>query len=371
MPDAPPLEGEPVADLEALGPEWDELAARSDNVFATRAWLATWWRHVGRDRPLRLHALREPDGRLVAIVPLYLAAGRPVRTLRLLGHGPTDQLGPVCAVADRARALAALPSVLARSGGWDLAITDELPHTDAGTEPAPAGATVLARTPGHAVVFGAGGIEAWAGSRSANLRDQLRRGRRKLAALGTVTFRTTEDPAQLTRDLDALFDLHDRHWSRRPGGSRAYEGREAFHRDVARTFLDRGWLRLRFLELDGVPVAALHSFWFDGVESHYQGGRDPALDACSVGLLLHEHAIRSSAEGGDREYRFLRGDEPYKARLANRTEEQVTLAWSQGMVGSGARALVAHLDRLDRNQARWVPAPWAWGTGGSPRWTRP
>jgi CelD/BcsL family acetyltransferase involved in cellulose biosynthesis len=360
---------EPVPGIDDLAEEWDRLAARSDNVFATRLWLATWWRHFGRDRPLRLRALRDPDdGGLVAIVPLYVAARAPVRTLRFLGHGPTDQLGPVCAVDDRRRALAALPAALASAGRWDLAIADELPDLAGGP---PAGAAVLARTPSHAISFDAGGSAGWFASRSPNLRDQLRRGRRKLAAQGEVTFRLADDPARLERDLDLLFELHERHWSRRPGGSRAYAGREAFHRDVARSFLASGGLRLRFLELDGVPVAALHSFWFDGVESHYQGGRDPAFDACSVGLLIHEHAIRASADAGDREYRFLRGDEPYKVRLANRTDQQVGVAWARGPAGHAAQRAVAQLPRLSRRQARWVPAPWAWGTGGSPRWGRP
>ncbi|MCU1369960.1 MAG: hypothetical protein JWO77_1154 [Ilumatobacteraceae bacterium] len=369
MPAPPVLVVEPVDGIDDLSEAWDELAAAGDNVFATRTWLTAWWHHFGRDRPLQIHALRDPvDGRLVAIVPLYRSARVPVRTIRFLGHGPTDQLGPVCAVADRARALAAIPAVLTRAGSWDLAIADELPDLGAGP---PGGATVMARTPAQVVAFGDAGGDAWLAARSANLRDQLRRSHRKLAGLGRVSFRTTDDPAQLDRDLDRLFDLHDRHWSRRPGGSRAYLGREAFHRDVARSFLDLGWLRLRFLELDGLPVAALHSFWFDGVESHYQAGRDPAFDACSVGLLVHEHAIRASADAGDREYRFLRGDEPYKARLASRTDHQVAVAWSRGAAGGVGRAAVAQLPRLSRQQARWVPAPWAWGTGGSPRWGPP
>lgn len=360
---------EPIGSIDEVGATWDRLAARSGDVFATRAWLSTWWQHFGRDRPLRLVGLRDPaDGELVAIVPLYLAARRPVRTLRFLGHGPTDQLGPVCAAGDRARVLAELPAALAQAGPWDLAIADELPASPAAP---PAAAIVLARTPAHVVAFDDGGGDAWLAARSANLRDQIRRGRRKLDGLGRVTFRVSDDPERLDRDLDALLDLHHRHWARRPGGSRAYAGREPFHRDVARSFLDRGWLRLRLLELDGRPVAALHSFWFDGVESHYQGGRDPALDACSVGLLLHDHAIRASAGAGDREYRFLRGDEPYKARLATRTDEQVTWAWSRGAAGGAARTAVAQLPRLTRRQARWVPAPWAWGTGGSPRWGPP
>lgn len=364
------LVAEPVATLDEQAQAWDELADRSDNVFATRAWLTSWWQHFGRGRPLRLALLRDADdGRIVALVPLYLAARRPMRIVRFLGHGPTDQLGPVCAVADRHRAVAALPAVLRSQRGWDLLIADELPDT--GEAPSAPPARVVGRTPTHAIALDGVTGDRWFAARSAKLRHQLRHDERKLAQLGRVTFRTTDDPDRLPRDLDALFDLHRRHWARRPGGSRAYVGREAFHRDVARRFLDRGWLRLHLLELDGLPVAALHSFWFDGVESHYQGGRDPALDHCSVGLLLHHRAIRACAAAGGREYRFLRGDEPYKLRLADRSDHQVTVTWANSAWGDAAQALVAQVPILSRRQARWVPAPWAWGTGGAPRWGKP
>ena len=103
---------DPVADLESVRGEWTDLAARSDNVFATYEWLAAWWRHFGRDRPLLLTSVRDAAGDLVAILPLYLAARRPVRVVRFLGHGATDQLGPVCAVADRDRARRALADFL-------------------------------------------------------------------------------------------------------------------------------------------------------------------------------------------------------------------------------------------------------------------
>lgn len=365
-----PLLIEPVADLDAVRRTWDELAAGSDDVFATPEWLGAWWRHFGRDRPLHLRLLRDPaSGRPVALVPLYLAARAPVRVLRLLGHGPTDQLGPVCAVADQARALAALPAVLDTVDGWDLAIADELP--DALPSPPPGSGAVLARTPTHAIALAGTTGDAWFAARTPKLRHQLRHDARQLADQGQVAFRTTTDPDRLDRDLDALFDLHHRHWARRPGGSRAYVGREPFHREVARTFLDRGWLRLHLLEVDGRPVAALHSFWFDGVESHYQGGRDPAFDRFGVGLLLHEHAVRACADAGGRAYRFLRGDEPYKLRLADRTDHQVTVAWTRTGRGRAGRALAAQRPRLSTAQARWLPAPWAWDTGGAPRWGRP
>lgn len=360
---------ETTSDLESLRPVWQDLAARSDDVFATYEWLATWWRHFGRDRELLLTTVRESDGRVLAILPLYAAATRPARVVRFLGHGATDQLGPVCAVADRARARAALHRFLVgpTAPRWDLVIADELPVSDDRH-----GARLLARMPTHVVSLAASGTGAdgWLATRPPKLRAQLARDGRRLEELGDVTFRIADDPSAVDRDLDLLLDLHRRRWDP-VGGSRSFAGREAFHHEVVRTFLADDRLRLRFLELDGRAIAAAYSFRFDGVESHYQGGRDPAYDRCSVGLLLHRHAIRTCADEGVREYRFLRGDEPYKRRLADEVVEQESLAWTRGPLGDVAGAAVAQLPRLSRTQARWVPASWAWGTGGSPRWGAP
>lgn len=361
---------ETTSDLASLRGPWKELAGQSDNVFATYEWLSTWWRHFGRNRPLLLTTVRDDRGELIAILPLYLATRRPLRVVRLIGHGATDQLGPVCAAVDRHRAAHALAVFVTEhlDGRWDLAIADELPCA-----PEPLGtAHLLDRSPTHVVSLGSTGTtaDAWLASRSAKLRAQLARSGRKLERLGAVTYRTADDPATVAADLDLLMDLHRQRWDP-VGGSRSYAGREAFHHDIARTFLDRGWLRLRFLEVDGVAVAAAHSFRFAGAESHYQGGRDPAFDSCSVGLLLQRHAIRSCADEGVAEYRFLRGDESYKRRLADHTVTQHSVAWARGPLGATVRAAIAGLPRLTRTQARWVPAPLAWGTGGTPRWGAP
>ncbi|WP_426574527.1 GNAT family N-acetyltransferase [Aquihabitans sp. McL0605] len=359
----------PFRDFAEAEAAWRALAADSDNVFSTFEWLHTWWRHFGRDRRLLLTGVVDGEGDLIAILPLYQAARRPLRVIRLIGHGATDQLGPVCAAGDRADALAAMARFLTEAGtrSWDVALADELPI--AGTAGAP-GARTLGVDQGRVAPLTGCTGQQWLATRPRKLRDQLRRDGRRLEALGTVGFRTTGSEAALDEDLDHLLRLHHLRWDP-AGGSRAYAGREAFHHDVARTFLDRGWLRLRFLELDGWPVAALHSFRFDGTESHYQGGRDPAFDRCSVGLLLQDRAIRACADEGVREYRFLRGDEAYKARLADATVELQSVAWARGRRGDLAVAGLARLPRLSLAQKRWVPAPYAWGTGGSPRWGNP
>ena len=57
---------------------------------------------------------RDADGATAVVLPLYVNRTRPLRVLRFVGHGAADQLGPVCAPADRERVAAALRPLLAR-----------------------------------------------------------------------------------------------------------------------------------------------------------------------------------------------------------------------------------------------------------------
>ena len=65
-----------------------------------REWLLTWWRHYGKARR-QLIGLARAGGDLVAIVPLYEWWRHGIPVLRFVGHGPSDQLGPICAPLSR------------------------------------------------------------------------------------------------------------------------------------------------------------------------------------------------------------------------------------------------------------------------------
>ncbi len=171
--------------------------------------------------------------------------------------------------------------------------------------------------------------------RSSNFRSQVRRKERKLIRDHGLTYRLSDDPARLDRDLDTLFALHRARWAEE--GSGAMDGaREAFHRDFAPQALDRGWLRLWIAEADGQPVAVWYGFRFGGADWYYQFGRDPEWDKTSVGLVLLAHTVREAIADGQREYKLLRGGEGYKDRFATGDPGLETVA-----VGRGARGRAA------------------------------
>jgi dTDP-4-amino-4,6-dideoxygalactose transaminase/CelD/BcsL family acetyltransferase involved in cellulose biosynthesis len=318
---------EPIDSFEAVREEWVELAERSRNVFATWEWASIWWRHFGGDRDLLAKLCRSRRSRSIAILPLYRWSSHPLRVLRFVGHGPADELGPVCAPADQIVATRALRRVLAETR-WDIFLGERLSGDGWG---ALLGAKTLRRESSPVLRFDGVSVDELESSWSSKLRKQLRYDQRRLEREHNVVFRLADDPARLDADLDSLFRLHAARW----GGS-SFTIREAFHRDFAARAFERGWLRLWFLEVDGKAVSTWYGFRFMGVESHYQGGRDPAWRRSSVGSILLAHTIRAAAADGMQEYRFLRGAEKFKYRFATDDPQIETVGMGRGPLGRAA-----------------------------------
>ena len=338
-PAAPALER--LESLAAAEPLWRELAERSENLFATFEWAEAWVRHLGNDRPLHLFAARDADGRALALLPLVEAARRPVRVLRMIGHGPADRLEPICAPADRPAAARALRAALQQIP-HDLFLADELPTADGWA--AMLGATTLRTEPSPVLATAGLTFDAFLAARSRNFREQVRRRERKLRKAHEVEFRLTEDPAALDAGLDTLIALHDKRWG---GSTDTFEGAVgAFHRDFARAALDRGWLRLWTMEVDGAAVAAWYGLRYADVEWFYQSGRDPEWDQASVGFILLSHTVRSAMDDGVREYRLLRGGEEYKGRFSTHDPGLQTAAIARTLAGRAAVAAASAVRRI-------------------------
>jgi CelD/BcsL family acetyltransferase involved in cellulose biosynthesis len=337
----PPILLEPLGPLEAIDAEWAALARECRNVFSTPEWASTWWRSRGEELAPLVFACRAEDGALVAVLPLYLSNNRPVRVARFIGHGPADQLGPVCAPSSRVVAARALESV-AESAGVDLLLAELLPGGEEWD-------VALGRSPVHVesspTISLAGGWDAYLASRSANFRQQVRRREQRLSRNYALEFRLAQDPARLQDDLDALFALHVARWGKEQSEFLRWE---AFHRDFAALALDRGWLRLWFLHLDNNRVAAWYGFRFGGVESYYQAGRDPKRSDDSVGFVLLAHTIREAAHDGMNEYRLLRGAEPFKHRFADADSGLATFTLARGIRGRIAALAASAALRSDR-----------------------
>ena len=333
---------EAVDGFNALEHEWDALAERSGSIFATSLWSRLWWEHFGGGRELLLHAARSSDDSLTAVLPLYARRHRFPRVLRFLGHGPSDELGPVYGHGEHATAARALRSAL-DGLRWDVFLGEQLPAEE--MWPELLGGRLWRREASPSLALPASWDEYLAG-RSSNFRQQLRRREAALRREGDVVMRLAA-ATTLDRDLDTLFALHRARWGSTPTDF----GDTPFHRELAREALGRGWLRLWLLELDGRPIAAWHGFQVGTVCSYYQAGRDPGFERHSIGYLLMGHSIHAAIAEGAREYRFGRGDEAFKTRFASNVPGLETVVLDRGAIGASTYA-AARFARYVRNVVR-------------------
>jgi CelD/BcsL family acetyltransferase involved in cellulose biosynthesis len=144
-------------------------------------------------------------------------------------------------------------------------------------------------------------------------RHEIRRKLRRAQEGVEWEWRTARSLEELERDLPLFFRLHEASGSEK--ARFMTPDMRAFFGAVARTFLERGVLRLSILRRDGVDVAATMSFLYRNRYLLYNSGYDPAYAAHSPGIaavaLTMQDAIAEKAIAFD----FLSGDEPYKYQL--------------------------------------------------------
>jgi CelD/BcsL family acetyltransferase involved in cellulose biosynthesis len=328
-------------DLARVAGDWRRLELEAGNPFSTHAWATAWWHNLGEGCELRVVRMADRDGGALALVPLSLETLRGVRVLRFVGHGPADELGPVCAPADREQVARRLLSALAEWDDWDVFLAERLAGN--GWSDLLGGRT-LRREPSPEIAIDTTDWDEFLNARSSNFRQQVRKFERRLVRDHDLSFRLADDPDRLDRDMTIMFELHDARWG---GKTTAFpESLKPFHRELAALALEQGFLRLVFAELEGRPAAVWYGFRLGGADWFYQQGRDPAWERASVGFVLAAHTIREAVAAGIAHYRFLLGGEDYKARFATSEPEVETLAISRGSRGRAATAGVRLLTHL-------------------------
>jgi CelD/BcsL family acetyltransferase involved in cellulose biosynthesis len=346
----PRFDLEPVASFAEARADWDALALAAANPFGTREWAEAWWERYGAGRRLALARVRTADGRPAALLPLYRADRGPLPVLRFVGHGAADQLGPLCAPADRPLAAAALRRATTAVAPHALLLAERLAG-DEGVAPALGGAVVREEATPVLTIDGQD-WDGWLATKSRNFRDQARRMERRFAKAHDLRFRLADDPDRLDADLTTLFDLHDLRWAAEGGSDAFSPDRRAFHTDVAHRALANGWLRLWIAEVDGEPGAAWYGLRYAGREWYYQLGRDPRFDRLKIGFVLLVHTIREAFADGMTAYHFGLGPEPYKERFATGDPGLLTVVTGRphvaqlaGLAAGGVRRLPAGLRR--------------------------
>jgi CelD/BcsL family acetyltransferase involved in cellulose biosynthesis len=361
------LQLETVYDLAAVRLEWQALLGRSASNQPTLSplWLQTWWRVFGplQGRALRVALVRDGE-RVVGLVPLQARRHRyggwiPFRRLELLGSGE-DEADEICSdylgiIVEPGREAAVAEAVAAalvegRLGQWDELV---LPRMD--------GETTL---PGLLVqALGQRGIDgrldpagsarylplpptwdALLRSLPSSSRYMIKRSLRDFESWAGARAEVRQARTHgLDEGMRVLRELHGVRWQAE-GQPSLFDSApfRNFHESVMPELLAAGALDLRWLVVDGAPLAALYNIVWDNKVHFYQGGRALEIPkGLRPGVVLHLDAIRSAIAEGRREYDFLAGESLMKRQLGPRTRPLVELRAARVTARELTRAALA------------------------------
>ncbi|ACG73954.1 cellulose biosynthesis (CelD)-like protein [Anaeromyxobacter sp. K] len=358
------------ARLDALRPEWSALLDQAGvpSPFLSWEWLATWRRHFGARRPLRILEARDASGALAGLLVLCGRPGLGARRWQLLGNGITgaDGLDVLARPAEASAVRAAIAAAALELEGWDALELEDLPcgsPTVAALRAAAAARGVRARVerrfacPGFAV----------AGSWEAHLRGIRRRetfGRRArwLARQPGFRIEVATRPEEAAAAMADFLRLHRLRWAGEGGSYGIPPGApEAFHLEVAPLLAARGWLRLYRLLVDGEAIAAVYGLEAGRRFLYYQSGYDPRWSARSPGMVLVGRTVEDAYARGLADYDFLRGEEPYKLDWAADRRETCAVRLRAPSLRAGTAAAAEEAYRAARRLARRVAPERLWG----------
>ena len=357
--------GSSLADLKH---EWNDLlqSTGSNCLFLTWEWLSTWWKHLSANRQLSIMAVRL-GGELIALAPLCLrprsfSCRRPFSVLEFLGNGNvgSDYLDFIVHKNYEAQALPALASHLSAERfvfNWTQLKRNCCLAAGIASKLSEKGWTVSETSTNTCPFIPTAGKswESYLATLGAEHRYNFNRKWKRLNRDYTAQFEEVRTGEQCRESIDLVMKLHNMRWSQR-GGSEAFHtpGLIAFHREFSQIALERGWLRLYVLRLDGKPAAALYGFLYGRTFYFYQSGLDPAYAKHSVGLVTMGLAIKSAMEEGAEEYDLLHGNEDYKSHWSRDSRELGRLElYPPGGLGWVYRSS-AELERASRVIARRI-----------------
>lgn len=306
----------------------------SSHPMRSTAWLGSWWQQFGRESELySLHVYNDSD-QLIAALPLYRSEGIFGGTLESVGNGRvcTDHVSlltesGILPPPQLERVTAALADWLIDAAGdahdrWQLLEIDGVATGDAmvlslAEQLSARGAIFRAVSPMNLWRLDLPpSLDAYLQGLTKNQRKNLRR---DLKALETTdNFQTCRASAtgDIQAALDTLIDLHRRRWT--DGGSLSAAGFEPFLRTAVESLYRQRQAEIITLRYGDRSVAADLYLLGDGGAYCYMTGMDPDAAEHAPGRLINANSILEAFERGWQFLDFLRGDEPYKARLGCR-----------------------------------------------------
>ncbi|MBI2831692.1 MAG: GNAT family N-acetyltransferase [Chloroflexi bacterium] len=299
--------------FETLAPHWREIQHNPGGspVFTTPGWMQIWWQHFGSGAELLLGAV-ECQGTVIGIAPLRVKDG----VASFIGSADvSDYLDFVVEQGKEESFFGVFLDELVKRGIRQLDLESLRPDSTALTSLAAfagkRGWQVSRKQSGVTVALDLPATwEGYLDTLTTKQRHELRRKERRLSEMGELKVRASDAAGA---DMDIFLKLFRD--SRQDKKDFMTPAMEAFFRSLAATLSAQGILKLKIMELDSLPVAAVLCFDYHNRIYLYNSGYDPGYAWLSVGLLSKVLCIKESIRIGREKFDFLSGAEVYKYRL--------------------------------------------------------
>src|SRR5207248_2957113 len=148
---------------------------------------------------------------------------------------------------------------------------------------------------------------------NSHFRSNLRRHRRRLESMGTVTVERVTGGADLLERLEECFAIEQKSWKGVNGTAILQEPRtHSFYLQLAHTAATQNYLSLFLLKLNGQSIAFQYGFTYRGTYYMPKVGYDEAFEAGSPGIVLFEEILKDCIGRGLKRCDFLGMDMSWK-----------------------------------------------------------
>jgi CelD/BcsL family acetyltransferase involved in cellulose biosynthesis len=313
-------------DFSDIWPRSGRLLGARCHPFQHADFLAVWCATIGRERGTKpfFIAVMNKTEQPIALLALGLESRFGIRIMSFLDGGVSDYNGPVLFPDNGClhgqlieRIFELLERVLPK---YDVLILNKMPKRvlDQGNPFV---------TPGTAHFWQSGYVlpvqNGWSETIERGLprAKDMRRKRRRLEALGTMTYHVAATPEERDRFLKAMMrQKSGRYLQTRGIDGFDSPGYRAFFSSATRSFADSGLLHLSAITVDDT-ILAVH--WGYRVEDRFYymmpSYETSGWDRYSPGRLLLNRLIEWSANNGVRLFDQGIGDEPYKLEYCDDT----------------------------------------------------
>jgi CelD/BcsL family acetyltransferase involved in cellulose biosynthesis len=282
--------------------------------FVLPAWMQAWREVFAPRASLWIRSFQQ-DGELIGIAPLRVEN----RTAMFIGGADVcDHLDLICA-ADRRRDFCGALLDHLKADGIDLIELNPLRPDSV----AMSALVAAAREKGYPVSLAEEDLlfelelpaswEDYLLILSGKQRHEVRRKLRRLEYSVSAEFRLLEDPRAVQSAMDDFLVLFRQN---REDKAAFMDNRMAAYFRLLAEYVPG--MRLGFLDVDGMPAAAVCCCDFRGTRYLYNSGYDANLGHLSVGILCKILSIRDGIARGLKRYDFLKGDEAYKRQLGGK-----------------------------------------------------